>query len=64
MNEIEYADVFSELRMCGFTEEEITELKAMKHSVSYLRSYLNIARDIEHMKNEDFEHILGVEHFD
>ena len=54
-NRIEIADIFSELRMYGFTEQEIEELKLTKRSLAFLRAYRDVARNMIIMNNEDIE---------
>lgn len=39
-DEITKADIYTQLRIMGFTEEELNELKATKRSVGYLQFML------------------------
>ena len=58
--EMELADIFSELRMLDFTEDEIRELKSMSHNLPFLRTYVELHRGILKMHNEDVERELGI----
>ena len=42
--QIEYANAYSELRMLGFTEEELTEYRLTNRSLSFLKTIIELER--------------------
>lgn len=49
------AYIYSQLRLCEFTEEEINELKAMNHNLSYLITFAELHCGMVKMRAEDME---------
>lgn len=55
--QIDIADLFSQLRLLGFTEEELNEFKAVKHTRAHLETMIQIYGLVERETARTLEEI-------